>query len=170
MFNKKRSEIRNSLFLNKKAHGNKNSLFSSKKAQGMSTNTIILLILGIVILVVLILGFMIGWDKLAPWIPKNNVDTIVTACSAACSTGSAYDFCLAKKDLKAEDVKLKDVTCNYLAEKQTKYGISACPSVSCDNVLIVEALSANELPGYCTGSEETVQALIDNTLTSYECE
>lgn len=42
----------------------------NKKAQGMSTSTIILLILGIVILVILILGFTLGWDKIAPWMQE----------------------------------------------------------------------------------------------------
>jgi len=42
----------------------------NKKAQGMSTSTIILLILRIVILVILILGFTLGWDKIAPWMQE----------------------------------------------------------------------------------------------------
>ncbi len=154
---------------NKRGQGDRNSLFSSKKAQGMSTNTIILLILGIVVLVVLILGFTMGWNKIAPWLSGNNVDTIATSCSAACSTSSAYDFCFAKKDLKAEDVKLKDVTCNYLSREQTSYGIAKCSAVPCDNVLIVNAVSSEELAGYCVESIDAVQALIENILVSHEC-
>lgn len=143
----------------------------NQRGQGMSTNTIILLILGIVVLVVLILGFTMGWNKIAPWLSGSNVDTIATSCSAACSTNSAYDFCLAKKDLKAESVKLKSVTCNYLSKNQTSYGISKCSAVPCDNVFIVSAASAEELQTKCTGlvGSEVVQALIENTLESFEC-
>jgi len=139
------------------------------RGQGMSTSTIILLILGIVILVVLILGFTLGWNKLAPWISSNNVDTISTSCTAACSTSSSYDFCLSKKDLKADDVTLKDVTCNYISKNQTGYGIAKCTAVPCENILIVSAASAEELQTKCTESTKTVQALIGNTLETYEC-
>ncbi len=88
----------------------------------MSTNTIILLILGIVVLVVLILGFTTGWDKLAPWLSGNNVDTIVTACEAACTMGSQYDFCTFERDLKASDlpgdVKKVKIPVNFLQQKK----------------------------------------------------
>ncbi len=141
----------------------------NKKGQEMSTSTIIIIILGIVVLVVLILGFTLGWNKIAPWLSGNNVDTIANSCSAACSTNSAYDFCLAKKDLKAESVKLKSVTCNYLSKNQTSYGIAKCSAIPCDNVLIVAADSSEELAGKCAGSLNVVQALIENTLETYEC-
>ena len=142
---------------------------NNKRGQGMSTNTIILLILGIIVLVVLILGFTMGWQKIAPWLSGNNVDTISTACDVSCATNSQYDYCFAKRDLKAEDAKLKDVTCNYLANNQTKYGISKCSAISCDAV-IVNAFVATDLPNYCSGNDgKTIQSLIGDTLVSYQC-
>jgi len=141
----------------------------NKRGQEMSTSTIILLILGIVILVVLIFGFTKGWDKLAPWISSNNVDTIVTACETSCATSSLYDFCMVGRSLKAEDVKLKEVTCNYLATAQPVYGVNTCPSITCDNVVFVEASTAEDLPGFCSENGQIVQALIDDTLVSHEC-
>ena len=141
----------------------------NKRGQGMSTNTIILLILGIIVLVVLILGFTRGWDKLAPWISGNNVDTIVTACEAACATNSVYDFCMVGRNLKAEDVKLKEVTCNYLANEQTAYGVNKCSSITC-SVVFVDAFVVTDLPNFCLGNEgKVVQALIENTLESHQC-
>jgi len=108
----------------------------NKRGQGLSTNAIILIILGIIVLVVLILGFIMGWDKIAPWIkPTNNVDEIAQACQVACSTSSVYDFCSIKRELKTESNTLKDVTCFYLAEKQTSYGIQKCAPISCDVIL-----------------------------------
>jgi hypothetical protein len=141
----------------------------NKRGQGMSTNAIILIILGVVVLVVLILGFTLGWQKLAPWFSKNNVDTIVTACEASCSTNGIYDFCMVGRNLKAEDTKLKGVTCNYLAKNQTAYGVSKCTSVPCDNVRLVEAASIGELANHCTAEIITVQALIGDTLESHTC-
>ena len=142
----------------------------NKRGQGMSTNTIILLILGIVVLVVLILGFTMGWNKIAPWISGNNVDTIVAACEASCATNSVYDFCVVGRNLKADDGKLKDVTCNYLSNNQPKYGVGACSSVSCDNVAVVEATAETDLPNFCSGNEgKVIQALIENALVSYQC-
>jgi len=113
----------------------------NKRGQGMSTNTIILLILGIVVLVVLILGFTTGWDKLAPWLSGNNVDTIVTACEAACTMGSQYDFCTFERSLKASDlpgdVKKVENTCEFFATEEgyEVYGIQECAGIVCPEVI-----------------------------------
>ena len=106
----------------------------NKRGQGLSTNAIILIVLGLVVLGVLILGFTLGWRTLAPWISGNNVDTIVNQCESACVTSSKYSYCTQKRELKAEEI-LKDVTCYYLSEKQLQYGIKKCPSINCDVVL-----------------------------------
>jgi len=113
----------------------KGRLINNKRGQGLSTNAIILIILGVVILVVMILGFMMGWGQLRDRLFKsNNVDTIAKACETACTTNSKYEFCSEKRELKAENVKLKDVTCYYLSEKQVSYGIVPCNSITCDVV------------------------------------
>ena len=106
----------------------------NKKAQGLSVQTIILIILGIVVLVVLIIGFTAGWGNIKEWIaPSNNVDDVVSQCNIACGTESKYDFCSAERDLKSEnlDTPLEDVTCYGLAIKKTEYGIAECPTVDC---------------------------------------
>ena len=106
----------------------------SKRGQGLSTNTIILLILGIVILVVLILGFTIGWDKLAPWISKDNVQTIVNQCATACTTGDTYGFCTKPRTLKAEGGETPG-TCWYFSHDsilKERYGVGLCSSVNCE--------------------------------------
>lgn len=108
----------------------------NKKAQGMSITTIILLILGLVILVILILGFTIGWGKIAPWIGnKNNLDTLKNSCGVVCSTGGQYDFCTVKRTVKDEVNDKFEATCQDLATKQIYvsrgYGIEACPGITC---------------------------------------
>lgn len=108
----------------------------NKKGQGLSTNAIILIILGVIILVVLIIGFTLGWKTIAPWIkPSNNVKEVVQACSIACSTENLYDFCTLKRELFAEDlpdeIKSKEESCFFFSTDQEydKYGIAECSNL-----------------------------------------
>lgn len=147
----------------------------NKRGQGLSTNAIILIILGVVVLVVLIIGFTVGWGTIAPWMSKNNVNTIVTQCKITCSTNSLHSYCSKKRDLKAEDESLKDVTCYYLSEKQTKYGIGKCPSISCD-ITLSDKTTENEAKDDCPQDVEgqviagkIVQYLEDQQLKSITC-
>ncbi len=144
----------------------------NKKAQGLSVNAIILIVLGLVVLVVMILGFTLGWNNLKSKIggSSNNVDTLVQGCQSACDVQGSFDFCLSKRDLNADGTDLKDATCNYLSKNQTKYGIATCPSISCDNVLLVTAINDADLQSKCNiNAGKTVQALIANKLASYDC-
>jgi len=145
----------------------------NKRGQGLSVNAIILIVLGVVVLAVLIVGFTMGWQKILPFMSTNNVDTIVSACATACSTGSQYDFCSLTRDLKAGDDSVKDVTCNYLAEKQTQFGVDSCPSVSCDNVVLREQKLVEGVTEIsCDGDEgKMVYALSSDgeTLVSGSC-
>ena len=137
----------------------------NKRGQGLSTNTVILLILGIFVLVFLILGFTIGWGKIVPFLSKNNVDSVVNSCDVSCSTASKYGFCSQPRDLKTDDGELKDVTCNYLAKKQKAYGVEQCLSFSCD-VVLLDTMPKDP----CSGNEgKTVQVLVDNVLNSTLC-
>jgi len=113
-----------------------------KRGQGLSTNAIILIILGVIVLVILALGFMIGWNKLFPFIPSDNVETIKTSCASACATGNTYGFCAQERTLKAdglppgEDGKVpKEVTktCFFFSNSTDyeKYGIEGCDTITC---------------------------------------
>ena len=121
----------------------------NKRGQGLSTNAIILIVLGIVVLAVLVIGFTLGWDKIAPWISTSNVDTIKTQCDVACSTGSTYDYCTVNRTLKAGEVisndkKSAEGTCYAFSHSTnsdiySKYGIEECPSITCpaDSSIII---------------------------------
>jgi len=145
---------------------------SNKRGQGLSTNAIILIVLGVFVLAILILGFTLGWGKIAPWISTNNVKDVVTSCSVACSTNSQFDFCSSKRELKADDVKLEDVTCNYLGQKQPLYGVGVCSTVSCDNVVLVDLSGGEELDvSMCEGNVgKILQGMVDNRLVSLSCD
>ena len=110
----------------------------NKRGQGLSVNAIILIVLGVVVLAVLVVGFTVGWQKILPFVSTNNVDTLVTTCGIACSTNSQFDFCISKRELKAGDDSIKDVTCNYLAEKQKKYGVDSCGSICDDTTRLLD--------------------------------
>jgi hypothetical protein len=120
----------------------------NKRGQGLSTTAIILIILGVIILVVLIIGFTMGWENIAFWVPSDNVDTISSQCSIACTTQSTYDFCTRTRELKASDLPLEDGTrpkkvtksCNDLAHlinaDNVTYGIEDCPGLCLTEIYI----------------------------------
>jgi len=106
----------------------------NKRGQGLSTNAIILIVLGVIVLGVLIFGFTLGFSKILPFISTGNeVSTVVTACTLSCETRSQYDFCEVKRTFTDEDkVEVKDKTCSDLVKTPyTKYGIQDCPAVTC---------------------------------------
>jgi hypothetical protein len=112
----------------------------NKRGQGLSTNAIILIILGVVVLVVLILGFTMGWSTLKGKImgSKSNVDTISEACTLACSINSVYDYCNMKRELTDEKGNVsKDVTCYMLSldNNLKRYGIQPCNSINCKGIV-----------------------------------
>jgi len=103
----------------------------NKRGQGLSVNAMILIILGVVVLVVLILGFTIGWSKIIPFLPSNNVDTIVKMCGNSCSTNSQYDFCSLERELKDEKGKVYKKSCQVFSTEENYkiYGIAKCPGL-----------------------------------------
>jgi len=106
----------------------------NKRGQGLSTNAIILIVLGVVVLAVLIIGFTIGWDKIAPWLGEgNNIDTIVTQCNVACSTNSVYDYCSKQRELD-DGTRKATTSCATFSvySPYSQYGIQKCSSISCD--------------------------------------
>lgn len=108
----------------------------NKKGQGMSINAVVLIVLAVIILVVLVLGFIIGWDKMLPWIGGgNNLDTLATSCTTACSTSSTYNYCSLAREVKDGVNDKFEATCNDLATNaqyvSRGYGIDPCPGITC---------------------------------------
>ena len=137
----------------------------NKKAQGMSITTIILLILGLVVLVVLILGFSMGWANLKGFIaPSNNVDKIVQQCGIACSTDQKFAFCSEKRELKTGEETLEDVTCYSLAEKKSVYGIDKCANIDCG--IFLDKITAKAA---CANEGDVIQYLDALKVASYTC-
>jgi D-alanyl-lipoteichoic acid acyltransferase DltB (MBOAT superfamily) len=114
---------------------NENRMMKDRKGQELSTNTIILIILGVVVLVILVLGFTIGWQNVLPWLSSNNVNTIVNQCQASCTTSDVYGYCSLARTLVASDLpnNQKQIVgnCSFFSTNSayTKYGIVACSNL-----------------------------------------
>ena len=105
----------------------------NKRGQGLSTSAIVLIILGVLILVVLAIGFFAGWRTILPWINKdNNVEQVVRACEIACSTNVVFDYCSKNIELVDGDNKFAE-TCNGFATKEAyvAYNIAPCGNFNC---------------------------------------
>jgi len=111
----------------------RNSLFlKNRRGQGLSTNAIILIILGVLVLIMLIAGFTIGWKKILPILDTNNVKEVVTSCSTACVTDSLFDFCSQQRNIKAGDADLTGTCFDFSTnEEYALYGIEECPAIPC---------------------------------------
>lgn len=109
---------------------------NNKRGQGLSTNAIILIILGIIILVILVLGFTMGWNRLLPFVSSNNIENIQTGCNTACSTGNSYNWCQLPREVNDGVNKKFTETCYNLATNpdyiSRNYGISPCESITCN--------------------------------------
>lgn len=139
----------------------------NKRGQGLSTSAIVLIVLGVVVLAILIIGFTIGWGKLAPWISSDNTDTIVQACTAACSTGSVSAYCVTERELKSDNLfEKKSITgtCKFFATNPafSLLGIedcsaSLCVADKCDEAggyLVAPKDGVNECPVLGYGSQK----------------
>ncbi len=123
-------------------------LMKNKKGQDLSTSTIILLVLGVIILVILIIGFSTGWSFFKNIILPTTVDTVIQDCSTACGTAQKYSFCSADRTLRVNEKKLEVKTsCYVLANLASfaEYNIQQCPAIDC--ALTCEQISIDSKKG-----------------------
>jgi len=115
----------------------------------MSTSTIILLVLGLIVLAVLSIGFMSGWNAFQSQTGKTNVDEVVEECRTTCSLGQQFSFCSAEKELRfAEEDIVITASCAVFANEpnlQRKYGVQSCPRIDCAKPC--EEIRVNEMYG-----------------------
>lgn len=78
-----------------------------KKGQELSIGTLVLIVLGVIVLVLLVLGFSMGWDNLFSKIgiySGSDISSMVAACKVAVSTQSKGSYC-EFKNVKVEGGK-----------------------------------------------------------------
>ena len=137
---------------------------NNKRGQGLSTNAIILIILGIVVLVILIAGFTVGWGKIAPFLSSENVNSVVTQCQTACSTNGVFAFCSTERELNDGTKKIKTNCATFsVISEYAKYGIEECPSLASQCDFVCENIKIGEK----TASEKSVcDELTEDDITS----
>ena len=72
----------------------------NKRGQELSIGTLVLIVLGVIVLVLLILGFSVGWENLFSKIgitTGSDLSAMVAACKVAAAANSKVDFCDYKK-------------------------------------------------------------------------
>jgi len=111
----------------------------NKKGQDLSIGTLILIVLGIVVLVLLILGFSMGWtnlwEKINIFGGSGSISTVITNCGLLVASDSSYSYC---NDFKKIDVD----------------GSNKAEYVNCDDPRVKGGLSSQLT---CTGDPVTVK-------------
>ncbi len=86
----------------------------NKRGQDLSIGTLILIVLGIIVLVLLILGFSLGWSNLWEKINifggGNSLGDAATACGLAVTSQNTFDYCQNFRAIKV-DGKTEYVNC-----------------------------------------------------------
>jgi hypothetical protein len=121
---------------NKNIFKQNNIIFNmkDKRGQGMQINTVIMIVLGLALLIILILGFTVGWNKFLPWLSTDNIQTVVTQCQVACTTNSQYGFCTQKRTVNDGETDIAlDVTCAQLSSdaQYSSIGVTTCSQITC---------------------------------------
>ena len=140
-----------------------------EKKGDMTIGTLIAIILGLVVLVLLIVGFTGGWNNFMDKLNifgggKSTLSDVEAACSLACSTGSKVDYCSIKQNLQEGGYSVK-MTCNeleerkgsiYLGGEKITLGIEPCSAVDCG---IDDPLTNKKLNEYCEEKKECEEDL-----------
>ncbi len=85
----------------------------NKRGQELSIGTLVLIVLGIIVLVLLVLGFSIGWENLFSKIgitTGSDLSAMVASCKVAVAADSKVDFC-ACKNVKLSDGQPRKINC-----------------------------------------------------------
>ncbi|MEK6800487.1 MAG: hypothetical protein AABY05_01000 [Nanoarchaeota archaeon] len=133
----------------------------NKKAQDLSIGTLILIVLGIVVLVLLILGFSLGWSNL--WEKINifqggsSLESVIQACNIAVASNSQYTFCQDFKKVKV-DGKVQFVNC-----QDSRISSSLSGQIQCTRE------SADAGSWYCSVLNANKQITSDTKVNNVDC-
>jgi hypothetical protein len=110
----------------------------NKRGQGLEVSTLILIVLGVIILVLLVLGFSMGWGNL--WEKVNifqggsSIESVIQGCKVAVSSASTYSYCN----------DFKKITVNGKIEY-----------VNCEDARVIGSLGGSTLS--CTDSAKIIE-------------
>jgi len=104
-----------------------------KKKAAMQIDITIYVVLGVLVLVVLAIGFTLGWKTFTPWLKSNSIDKEIQSCKLACSTQSQFSFCQLQRELTSEDFNTAENkmygNCFSFGDYYSKYGFEKCPGL-----------------------------------------
>ncbi len=86
----------------------------NKRGQELSIGTLVLIVLGVIVLVLLVLGFSMGWQNLFSKIgiyQGSDLSSMVAACKVAVASQSTVSYC-EFKSVRLSDGK-KEINCEY---------------------------------------------------------
>ena len=109
-----------------------------KRGQELSVGTLIIIVIGVIVLVLLVLGFSIGWEDLFAKIgiaQGSDLSAMVAACKVAAASSSKASFC-----------ECKNVRINGKAQKLN----CGNPMVIKDDTTLSEAQRTFSCPATCT--------------------
>ena len=107
------------------------------KGQDLSIGTLILIVLGIVVLVLLILGFSMGWQDLFTKINifsgGSNLESVAQACNLAADSQATISYCSDFKKVK-DNGKTVYANCEYSKIQTSLRSTLSCSSPTADRV------------------------------------
>jgi len=102
----------------------------NKKGQELTIGTLILIVLGVIILVLLVIGFSVGWEnifkKFNIFGGGTDIESVVQSCKIALSSNAKYSFCSDFKKISV-DGKVEYINC-----QDDRVASSLDGSISCD--------------------------------------
>jgi len=125
----------------------------NKRGQGLEVSTLILIVLGVIILVLLVLGFSMGWGNL--WEKVNifqggsSIESVIQGCKVAVSSASTYTYCSDFKKItvngKIEYVNCEDTRVNSgLASKLSCSDSAGAIATECNSLYDSAPMSGNK--------------------------
>lgn len=126
----------------------------NKRGQELSIGTLVLIVLGIIVLVLLVLGFSIGWDNLFRKIgifQGNDISSVVTACNVAVSSQSQVSYCEFKKIsvdgeteyVNCEDSRVGGQLKSSLSKCDSKFQTDLCNKLNTEKAIKVNGVTCS---------------------------
>ena len=135
----------------------------NKRGQDLSIGTLILIVLGIVVLVLLILGFSLGWNNL--WEKINifgggsSVGNLVTACQVKVTSNNKFGYCKEFTLVSTTDGKKEYLNC-----QDSRVSGSLEETLDCDET---DATKAGQ--EYCTTLAKSNSIKSDTKVNGVTC-